>query len=471
MAEWNKSIMLLLQLSNAMYMRLLQIVTALSMLMLSASIGSQSLMPEILSVREQSRVIDEILEDRLDNLLPELMRREGIDMWVIISREYNEDPVMKTMLPSTWLNARRRTIMLFYDNGTSVEKIAIARYDVGKLLKGEWNLDVYPDQWDALITTIEKYNPKKIGLNYSNDYGLADGLVKSEYEAFMARLPKKDHTKVVSADKLAVSWLETRTERELQLYPMICRLSHLILREGLSEKVIHPGITTTDDVVWWLRERVEELGLETWFQPSVSVQRAEMGNNEFLRSFSKRPEKEIIQQGDLVHVDFGITYLRLNTDQQQHFYVLRPGETEAPIGLRKAFANGNRVQDILTQHFKVGLSGNQVLKATLDQAKAEGLTASIYSHPIGFHGHAAGPAIGMWDSQDGVKGTGDYSLFAYTAYSIELFAATEVADWGGKVVRIMLEEDGVFGENGFYFLDGRQKELFVIPAPRGEMGH
>ena len=282
-------------------------------------------------------------------------------------------------------------------------------------------------------------NPSKIGLNYSDDFALADGLVKTEFEAFMSYLPEAQHDKVVSAQNLAIAWLETRTPKELAIYPMIARMGHLILREGLSEKAIHPGVTTTNDVVWWLRKRVNDLGLDTWFHPSVSVQRADMGNNEFLRSFSKRPELDIIQHGDLLHVDFGISYLRLNTDQQEHFYVLKPNETEAPAGLVKAFANGNRMQDILTDNFVKGRSGNEILKASLDQAKAEGLNASVYTHPVGFHGHAAGPTIGLWDQQGGVKGRGDYPLFANTAYSIELFAATEVPEWGGKLVRIMLE--------------------------------
>ena len=433
------------------------------------SIQGQAIMPEILSQEEQARVVDEILEDRIDNLLPKLMRRSGIDMWILISREYNEDPVMKTMLPSTWLSARRRTIMVFYDNGEDVEKIAIARYNVGKLLQGSWNIDVYPDQWEALINIIEDRNPDKIGLNYSADFGLADGLVKTEYQSFLEYLPDAFKSRIVSAQDLAIAWLETRSERELEIYPMICRMGHLILREGLSEKVIHPGVTTTDDVVWWLRQRVVDLGLDTWFHPSVSVQRADMGRNEFLRSFSNRPEENIIRHGDLVHVDFGITYLRLNTDQQQHFYVLKPGEKEAPEGLRKAFENGNRVQDILTSHFETSRSGNEILSNSLAQAKEEGLLASIYTHPIGFHGHAAGPTIGMWDKQQGVPGAGDYVLYPNTAYSIELFAASEVPEWDGKIVRIMLEEDGVYTKDGFWFLDGRQDRLFTIPQSRQNM--
>ena len=438
-------------------------LTLLLFLLAPIMTWGQEYLPQILSVEEQSRIVDEVLEDRLDNLLPQLMRREGLDMWILISREYNEDPVMKTILPSTWLAARRRTIMVFYDNGEEVDKIAIARYSVGRLLQGEWNVDVYPDQWEALMNIIADRDPKKIGLNFSENYGLADGLVKSEYESFMSYLPDPLKERVVSAERLAVAWLETRTQKELDLYPMICRMGHLILREGLSEKVIHPGITTTDDVVWWLRQRVADLGLTTWFHPSVSVQRSDMGNNEFLRSFSKRPDQDVIMPGDLIHVDFGITYLRLNTDQQQHFYVLRPGEMAPPAGLVAAFANGNRVQDILTSNFIIGRSGNEILKKSLDQAKAEGLNASIYTHPIGLHGHAAGPTIGMWDKQEGVKGPGDYPLFENTAYSIELFAATPVSEWGDKPVRIMLEEDGVYSNGQFYFLDGRQKNLYTIP--------
>ena len=429
---------------------------------------------QILSEKERATVVDNMLEDRLDNLLPKLMEREGIDMWIIISREYNEDPVMKTILPSTWLSARRRTIMVFYnppsdensnkkeDEKTSIEKIAIARYSVGKLLRGEWNVDVYPDQWEALMNIIQEKNPKKIGLNFSENFALADGLVRTEYETFMEKLPKAMHPKVTSAERLAIAWLETRSAKELEIYPQICNMGHRILQEGLSEKNIHPGITTTGEVEWALRQLVRDYGLDTWFHPSVSIQRSSEGNKEFLRSFANRPKEEIILAGDLLHVDFGITYLRLNTDQQQHFYVLKPGEKTVPEYLRSAFKNGNRVQDILVENFKKGKTGNQILLDALAQAKKEGLTASIYTHPIGLHGHAAGPTIGMWDSQGGVKGKGDYPLFENTAYSIELFAATEIKEWG-KIVRIMLEEDGVFTEDGFYFLDGRMEEILTIP--------
>ncbi len=433
-------------------------------LCLAGSLVSQDLVPKILPQRERARVIDEILEDRIDNLLPTLMRREGIDMWIIVSREYNEDPVMKTMLPSTWLSARRRTIFVFHDpgEGAEIEKLAIARYAVGRLLQGSWNIDVYPNQWEALVNTIKDKNPKKIGLNTSKYFGLADGLVQTEYQEFMEKLPLDFHDRVVSAERLALAWLETRSERELAIYPMICHLGHQILNEGLSEMAIHPGITTTDDVVWWLRQRVTDLGLKTWFHPTVDIQRNDPENFDHLRTFAKRPDQRVIEFGDLLHVDFGITYLRLNSDQQQHFYVLKPGEKEVPEYLQKAFAQANRLQDILTNQFQKGRTGNEMLKAALSQAEREGIRGSIYTHPIGLHGHAAGPAIGMWDKQQGVPGTGDYPLYENTAYSIELNASSEIEEWG-KVIRIMLEEDGYFDGEAFYYLDGRQEEILTIP--------
>ncbi len=438
----------------------------LLLIFLSSFLYGQNSVPNLLSEEKRAEIVDEILEDRVDNLLPKLMRREGIDMWILISREYNEDPVMKTFLPSTWLSARRRTIMVFYDNGKDdLEKIAIARYSVGKLLKGEWNVDVFPDQWEALNEIIKDRKPDKIALNYSKDFALADGLPKTEYDTFLEKLPEQYHSKIISAQSLAIAWLETRSQKELDIYSLICRMGHIVLQEGLSEDVIHPGITTTDDVVWALRQKVRDYGFDTWFHPSVSIQRSDKNNNEFLRSFSLRPEQQVILPGDLLHVDFGITYLRLNTDQQQHFYVLKPGETAVPKGLQEAFKTGNRLQDILVSNFKKGKSGNQILADALAQAKSEGINGSIYTHPIGLHGHAAGPTIGLWDQQGGVKGQGDYTLFPNTAYSIELFAATEVKEWG-KLVRIMLEEDGVYTEDGFYFLDGRMEEILTIPRAK-----
>lgn len=418
---------------------------------------------QVLSDREQSRVVDEILTERFNTLLPMLMERTGIDMWVIIAREYNEDPVLKTMLPSTWLSARRTTMLVFYADPKSkqVEKLAIARYNVGDAIKASWDMQKFPDQWDALADIIKTRNPKKIGINTSASFGHADGLVYTHQQQLMSKLSKEQQAKVVSAEPLAVGWLETRTEREMQVYTQLVRISHNIIKEAFSDKVVTPGITTTDDLVWWFRQKVTDLGLTTWFHPSVAIQRSDSSSFEHLRSFSDRPKDDVVRPGDLLHVDFGITYLRLNTDIQQHAYVVLPGETEAPASIKKAFANANRLQDILTSQYKTGRTGNEILLSALSQAKSEGIVPSIYTHPLGLHGHAAGPTIGMWDLQGGVPGSGDYKLFPNTAYSIELNASTDIPEWK-KSIRIMLEEDGFYDGKGFRFIQGRQKELYLI---------
>ena len=415
-------------------------------------------------MEERATVINNLLEDKITTLLPNIMREEGLDMWLIISREYNEDPVIKTMLPATWLAARRRTILVVFDKGgdEGLETLAIARYNVGETFKSAWDKDEQPDQWARLKEIIEERDPKTIGINQSEHWQHADGLVLTDYEEMVAAIGPEFSRRLVSAEKVAVRWLETRSEKEMVIYPQIVRIAHEIIAEGFSDAVIQPGVTTTDDVVWWYREKIRELKLITWFHPSVSIQRADPESFDHLRTFDTRPADNLIMPGDLIHVDFGITYLRLNTDTQQHAYILRPSETEVPEYLKEAFKKGNRLQDIFTNNFKEGRTGNEVLKMSREQAIAEGIKPSIYTHPIGYHGHAAGTTLGMWDAQGGVPGDGDYPLHLNTAYSIELNAATYIEEWG-KEIRIMLEEDVFFDESGVWYIDGRQREIMTIP--------
>jgi Xaa-Pro aminopeptidase len=419
--------------------------------------------PSVLAEKDRAKLIDEVLEERFTTVLPQIMREEKIDMWVIISREYNEDPVMRTMLPAEWLSARRRSVFIFFDNGKTVERAAIARYDVGNLLKGEWDLNTHPDQWSAVNAYITSKNPKKIGLNFSQNFAHADGISKTEFELFSKNISESNKAKIVSAENIAVKWLEIRTPREMEIYEHLSLLSHKIIQEAFSSKVITSGVTSTEDVVWWMRQKVTDLGLETWFHPTVDVQRADDSNFEHLRAFSKKTKETIIQGGDLLHCDFGITYLRLNTDHQQIAYVLKPTETDIPNYLKEAFKQGNTLQDILVSNFKTGLSGNTILANALAESKTKGIKGVIYTHPIGSHGHAAGPTIGMWDNQGITAGAGDYKLNPNTSYSIELNAAVEIPEWK-KTIRIMLEEDGFFDGKSFRFINGRQKEIFVIGA-------
>ena len=418
---------------------------------------------QILSEKNRAILKDELLEDRFQNLLPQLMDESNLDMWLLISREYNEDPVLKTMLPARWLNARRRTIILFYRNKeqNTLERIAVARYDIGKSIKSAWNKEQEPNQWKALSDIIAKRNPAKIGINYSEHFALADGLVKTDYEELVKNLPDTLNSRLVSAEKLAIAWLETRTEKEMILFKKLVKITHDIIDITFSEKVIEPGKTTTEDLVWYLRQKVTDMGLETWFHPTIDIQRSNQKLKSHIYSFTKGEKDKIIQKGDLLHCDFGITYIGLNTDCQQHAYVLKDDETAVPDFLAKAYKKGNRLQDILTSSMQEGKTGNEILLSSLNRAKNEGLRPSIYTHPLGKYGHSAGTTIGMWDSQGGVPFNGDYSLHKNTTYAIELNVTVTVPEWQ-KDIRIMLEEAGFFGDNTFEYVNERQIEIKPI---------
>jgi Xaa-Pro aminopeptidase len=431
----------------------------LLLLCFSISVVTAQILPE----RERAILKDEILADRFNNLLPQIMDREGIDMWLVISREYNEDPVMRTMLPSSWLNARRRTILVFYRNKekNTIEKMAVARYDVGANITSAWDKEKQPDQWARLVEIIEERNPNKIAINSSKTFGIADGLVYTDYQELIKALPPAMEDKLVSAETLAVAWIETRTAKEMELYKTLVAITHDIIDQAFSKAVITPGETTTEDIVWWMRQKVTDLGLETWFHPTIDVQRDNEALKSHIESFSKAKQEDLIIPGDLLHCDFGITYIGLNTDCQQHAYLLKEDETEVPAFLVEAYQKGNRVQDVFTANFEAGKTGNQILLKSLKEAKEEGLRPSIYTHPLGTYGHSAGPTIGMWDSQGGVPGTGDYPLYANTVYAIELNTTVSILEWN-KDIRIMLEEAGFYGKNGFRYVNTRQEKIKAI---------
>lgn len=411
--------------------------------------------PAVLPLREQARLRDAWLAQRLETVVPALMREQGVDMWVLIAREYVEDPVVATMLDARSMHARRRTILVFFDpgEGKPIERLTVSRYGLAGMFAPVWTPEQQPDQWKRLAEVIAERNPQKIALNVSGQTALADGLTHSQHEDFMAALPEELRSRIVPAGPLAIGWLESRIPAELEVYPSIVRLAHAIIAEGLSDTVIKPGKTTAEDVQWWMREKISALGLKTWFHPSINIFRA--GQTGELTGDA------VIQPGDMLWTDFGITYLGLNTDTQHLAYVLKPGESDAPNGLKAGLAAANAVQDILTSEFRVGLTGNDLLAATRAKAISSGYQPSIYSHPIGFHGHGAGPAIGFWDNQDGTP-AGNYLVRASTAWSIELAVTNNVPEWGDQAVSFRTEEDMVFDGEQVSYLDGRQDRFHLI---------
>ncbi len=409
--------------------------------------------PGLLPLKARAEVYDRWLRMRLDTVLPEIMRREKTDMWLVICAEYEEDPVYLSLVPASSLSARRTTILVFTDKGKDgVERLTVSRYGIGDLYKAVWTPGKI-GQFDRLAEIVRERNPRRIGINESETFAFGDGLSASHKARLAKALGPDLAARLVPAERLCVGWLERRTPAELEVYPQIVGIAHGIIAEAFSRRVITPGVTTAEDVEWWMRERISDLGLQPWFHPSISIQRPKAG---------PPADGSVIHRGDLLHCDMGIVYLGLCTDTQEHAYVLREGESDAPRGLRNALAEGNRLQDILLAEFREGRTGNEILAAALQKAKAGGLRPSIYTHPLGFHGHAAGPTIGLWDMQGGVPGAGDYPLFFDTCHSIELNVRAAVPEWNGQDVVIALEEDAAFTRAGTAFLDGRQTGLILI---------
>ena len=430
----------------------------LTVLVLAAPLGAQDRLQQrpFGTLREQSAIQQRWLERRMATVLPPLMRKYGIDMWVIPMREYNEDPTFTSLVAPTTFAARRRTIYVFFDRGDSLERIALGGMSQGGVYRavrstrrveggaavGGPQAELLGDaQWQVLREIVEERRPAVIGINVSRVKAFSDGLTAGELEGMSEALGPEWTARFKRAEGLPLDFIATRLPEEARVFREMNALAWAIIDTAFSRHVITPGVTRTQDVVWWMRQRVNDLGLGSWFQPSVGVQRrgvteAQLGEN------------PVILRGDVLWCDFGLVAMRLNTDTQHMGYVLRDGEQEVPAGLRAALASSNRLQDIVMEEIHPGRSGNEILRTALARMRAAGIDGSVYTHPIGMHGHGAGTTIGLWDHQDGVPGWGDPPVIPNMWFSIELQATTPVPEWDGQPVRSAQEEDMVLGPDG-----------------------
>ncbi len=434
---------------------------------------------KILPYREREKVMDNWLRLRYKEVLPMIMKRSGIDSWVICCNEYNEDPVLKTLTPCAMMTARRLTILLLVLDGDEVKRYAITRPNVGldEFYETAWinqkgsvwckDPSKAETQFECLARLLKEHNVKKVGLNISSDFAFADGLSKNLYDQMVECFDEDLMSKIVSAEDLCVGWLETRTQPEREAYNGIMQIAHAMVDEAFSSKVIIPGVTTNHDVKYWMLNNVVNMGLEPWFDFEVSIIRNGVaGHGEAegtIAGIGQFEEEVVIQQGDILHCDVGFRYLGLCTDTQENAYILRHGEEDAPEGLKAALRQVNRFQEIVVSNYVEGRTGNEILKLSLEQGKAEGLKPCLYTHPIGYHGHAAGPTIGLFDKQGGVPGrNGTYPLYNNTAYSLELNCTVSVPEWNNQEFRLGLETDILFTEDKVYFLAGRQENFHLV---------
>lgn len=416
------------------------------------------------TLREQAAVTNRWLQERLQTVLPEVMRREGIDLWIVSAREYNEDPVLLSLLPAPMMSARRRTILVFSAPATGgFEALAIANAGVG--LDGYYTLAwdksqaalSAESQADCLRRVVAERDPQRIGIDFSDTFAFGDGLSHTEHVFLAEALGPELMARAVSAEKVAVGWLERRLPAEIAAAESGNVIAHDLIGEAFSSRVVQPGITTALDLSWWLRERTRELGLTCWFQPSVAIQRRGVT----IGPIGASPDV-VIMPGDLLHCDFGLHFFGLATDTQQNAYVLRPGESAAPAGLSNALRVANRQQDILAEAMVAGRSGNEMLTAALAGMREAGIEGRIYTHPVGYHGHGAGPMIGRYDNQVSLPGTGDALLHDDTLFSFEMYCHCDVPEWDGQQIMLATEQIVAFTEGRIAFLGGRQEELHLV---------
>lgn len=415
-------------------------------------------MPRLLTQREQIDVRETWLKKRLGSMLLPMMKRHGIEMWIVVNEEFNSDPVTEHIVPPIPI-VGRRDIFIFVDRGERIERIAMVRYDEERL-KTHYRM-VMParDKFgDELKKIVDGRAPKTIALNIGGSRGQQSGLSYDSYRFLAGSLGAENEKKFVSAAELLVEFFDTRLPEELEHYRKAVLVTDVITRRAFSNEVIKPGKTTVGDVRWWMLEQVNKLGLAVWFQPDLRIQRQKAQTETTGPFLSTASEAEVIMPGDLLHVDFGLNYMGLSTDWQKHAYVLKPGESAAPAGLTAALKNTNRLHDILFSIARAGMTGTEVYEKTMAEAKKQGIEAMIYSHPIGTHGHGLGPSI---DFRGNIGGGGNKIILG-SYMSIELNTSTPVAEWGGQKVTMMAEDDAVMTEEGYEFIRPRQTEIYIV---------
>lgn len=413
-------------------------------------------MRKTVPLKKQYEIIDNSLKVRINTIIPQIMEEYGFDMWIVLCREYNEDPIYPTMIPSLCLTARRLSCLVFTLKDGNFVPYNFGRPDgrINKLYVQGYT-DKSVSQLEALAKFITEFEPKKIGINTSLVSGMGDGLSKQLYDDLCEVLTGEQISRLTSAYDLSTRWIETRTPEELSRYNSIYHLAMDICCEAFSRKVITPGVTTTTEVEEWIAQEINNLGLTFWFSPHVDVQRKGLegtANTDI-----------VIEHGDLLHYDVGIKYFGLCTDSQRLGYVLKEDETEIPQYLLDGFAKTTRFQDIVCEEHITGRTGNDILKTSLERARKEGINAMLYNHPVGFFGHSAGTVVGLWDMQGGIGLKGEFPLHKNTCYALELNTESPIAEWDGQVVRFSAEETVSFTEDGKmnYMFPGRDR-IFAI---------
>lgn len=415
-------------------------------------------MPKLLAQREQAEAQEMWLKKRLGSLMLPMMKRHGVEMWIVVNEEFHTDPVTPHITPMIPI-VGRRDVFVFIDQGERIERVALVRY-AEERLKNHYRM-VLParDKFgDELRKLVDGRNPKTIALNIGGTRGQQSGLTFDGYRFLADALGPENEKRFISAADLLTEFFDTRLPEELEHYRTAVLATDIITRRAFSNEVVKPGKTTAGDIRWWMLQQLNDIGVDTWFQPDIRIQRKAVETGTTSQFLSTASESDIIMPGDLIHVDFGLNYMGLSTDWQKHAYVLKPGEKDAPAGLKAALKNTNRLQDIIFNVARPGMTGAEVYEASMAECKKQNINCQIYSHPIGTHGHGLGPSIDF----RGLVGGGGNKILPGSYESIELNTSTNVPEWNNQRVTIMAEDDAHMTPTGYKFFRPRQTAFYLI---------
>ncbi|KAF6834422.1 xaa-Pro aminopeptidase family enzyme [Colletotrichum musicola] len=418
-------------------------------------------------LREQARIQDAWTAER-KKTIPALLKKHGVDAWITSQREYGEETVFWSLKQATTFSARRRTTCLYLASPPSTGTFAGSDPGQPGCIVG-WTTDV----WEALKPLLEAADPASIAIDAAPEISFAGGLRAGEYSAMASGLGGFWASRMVSKPEIAVEFIASQPASKIPRYKEIMETAWAMIARGFSAEAVVPGVTTTEDLEWWFREEIIAHNFSTWFQPSVSVVDEASPFGASMNDLGAGVETmgggagggRVIQYGDMLHVDFGLTAMGLNTDTQHLGYVLRPGEDDVPESLKEGLRKGNTVQDIVRRNIAVGKTGNEMLTAVTGEMRQAGIEGRVYTHPIGDWGHSAGPVIGMTNMQEYVPATGELAAIPSMWFSVELYVEHHVPE-RNKTLWFAQEEDVYWvGEReGWQWVYARQEEFHLIKA-------
>jgi Xaa-Pro dipeptidase len=391
--------------------------------------------------------------------LLDMMRRHNINMWIVVNEEFHDDPLTQYIAPPRPYTGNR-DIFVFIDTGTALRKVAVTGYAEENVQRFFEAPDDPKPAEQVLSALYQQYHPEHIGLSIDAKRGVQRSLTHDSYLFLAKALGPGAEAHFVPAADLIEEYSDTRLPDEFEPYKLLVELTDQLTRRAFSNEVVTPGKTTIGDVRRWLYDQMGANDVTTWFQPDLRLQRRGRVPSTSRGFLSVEPEETVIQPGDVLHLDFGITCMGLNTDWQKEAYVLRPGETDAPAGLKQALANTNTLQESLMTRSRPGKIAGVVYDEIMADMKQHGIEAKVYSHPIGEQGHGLGASLDYRASQQAA--TGGKQLRKGSYISIELNSATPVPEWNNQKVYVMEEDDAYLTDTGFQTFLPRQTSFYLI---------